>query len=136
MNSRKLLSSFLKQNGNCAVKISVRFNSSEPLKTCLYEFHVASGGKMVDFAGLLRIDNDMLTVVSAHVLTTQATPCQSSTQTRAPWPATCTLGEKNLVRAKVRCILISSGRFLNQNVVIQGAGSSKESVHKRILILL
>merc|ERR1712013_614285 len=33
-------------------RFSVRFSSSEgPLKTCLYDFHVASGGKMVDFAG-------------------------------------------------------------------------------------
>ena len=55
MISKKLISSLLKQTGNCHVKISVRFNSSEPLKTCLYDFHLASGGKMVDFAGLLMI---------------------------------------------------------------------------------
>ena len=34
------------------VKHLVRNSSSEaPAKTCLYDFHVASGGKMVDFAG-------------------------------------------------------------------------------------
>jgi len=34
------------------VKYLVRNSSSEaPAKTCLYDFHVASGGKMVDFAG-------------------------------------------------------------------------------------
>ena len=72
MIPRKLISSLLKQTGN--VKISVRFNSSEPLKTCLYDFHVASGGKMVDFAGLHMISIiDKFNVVSAHVLTHQAT---------------------------------------------------------------
>ena len=85
MISRKLISSLLKQTGNCHVKISVRFNSSEPLKTCLYDFHVASGGKMVDFAGLLTMFMfDMCCVISAHVLTPQATWCQFSTPTRGP----------------------------------------------------
>ena len=95
MISRKLISSLLNQTGNCNVKISVRFNSSEPLKTCLYDFHVASGGKMVDFAGLLMMlmfDTD--NVFSAHVLTHQASWCRSSTLTREPWPVTSTRGIK------------------------------------------
>jgi len=42
----------LRRNAPESVKIGLRNSSSEtPAKTCLYDFHVASGGKMVDFAG-------------------------------------------------------------------------------------
>ena len=48
----KLGLGILKRNGLGFVKLSVRNSSAEaPAKTCLYDFHVASGGKMVDFAG-------------------------------------------------------------------------------------
>ena len=46
------LMSVLKQGS--ILRLTVRHassSSSEPAKTCLYDFHVASGGKMVDFAG-------------------------------------------------------------------------------------
>lgn len=42
----------LRRNVPEFVKINLRNSSSDtPAKTCLYDFHVASGGKMVDFAG-------------------------------------------------------------------------------------
>ncbi len=33
--------------------LSSRESTPEPQKTCLYDFHVENGGKMVDFAGYL-----------------------------------------------------------------------------------
>jgi len=48
---QKSLVSLLTQGSNTIRQITVRHASGQPLKTCLYDFHVASGGKMVDFAG-------------------------------------------------------------------------------------
>ena len=45
------LSALIKQSSGGVAKLFVRNASSEPARTCLYDFHVASGGKMVDFAG-------------------------------------------------------------------------------------
>ena len=45
------LAFLIKQSSSGIAKLFVRNASSEPIKTCLYDFHVGSGGKMVDFAG-------------------------------------------------------------------------------------
>ena len=39
----------IKQSSECL--ISLRNVSSQPARTCLHDFHVSQGGKMVDFAG-------------------------------------------------------------------------------------
>ena len=46
----------------------VRHSSSEgPLKTCLHDFHVASGGKMVDFAGYsMPVQYSSLSISASH----------------------------------------------------------------------
>ena len=41
----------LKQGSILRLTVRQASTASEPAKTCLYDFHVASGGKMVDFAG-------------------------------------------------------------------------------------
>jgi len=49
----------------------IRFNSSEgPIKTCLYDFHVASGGKMVDFAGYsMPVQYSSMGISASHIHT-------------------------------------------------------------------
>merc|ERR1712106_862105 len=49
MLGRRLLLESLR----CGLGVREASSSSAPLKTCLYDFHLGAGGKMVDFAGYL-----------------------------------------------------------------------------------
>ena len=43
---------------------------SEPAKTCLYQFHVDNGGKMVDFAGYsMPVEYTGLGIIQSHLHT-------------------------------------------------------------------
>eukprot|EP00095_Tigriopus_kingsejongensis_P000803 maker-scaffold629_size122686-snap-gene-0.26 protein:Tk00803 transcript:maker-scaffold629_size122686-snap-gene-0.26-mRNA-1 annotation:"PREDICTED: aminomethyltransferase " len=50
--------------------LSLRLASSAAQKTCLYDFHVAKGGKMVDFAGyLMPVQYEGLGIAASHIHT-------------------------------------------------------------------
>jgi len=63
--------SMLKRTCLSSLKLSARNSSSDaPAKTCLYDFHVASGGKMVDFAGYdMPVQYSSMGISASHIHT-------------------------------------------------------------------
>jgi aminomethyltransferase len=53
-----------------SISISSRLNGSKPSRTCLYDFHVRHGGKMVDFAGFeMPVQYADQTIQQSHMFT-------------------------------------------------------------------